>query len=246
MRTIRRTPRMTRLVGFKGDRMRLVSQTYGNSAGKKVRCAWFRSWLLGMTLMGLVLAELWMFGCQLQTPSSSNPVASQNTPKSKLDEVAKRLKRAFELGQPSRLSGIRVEHSLSYQYREPSELSDDYQATVVIRTRTEDTLSPKLDRGGGGGQGSDRAAKTTVLKSVGVQDQIARVQVASRPQVAGEDTPPNNWRSTMKERRGAAANTTRFQEQQSFELVYHNDQWQLVSELDIDPERLWFIYAFQQ
>jgi hypothetical protein len=239
---------MTHLVAFEGDRMRPLSTAKGLPAGSESHWARHRWWLLGTSSFVLAFAGLFMAGCQKPAPPPTSVLAPQNTPQSKLDWVVKRLERAFELGRPSRLAGIRVQHTMSYQFREPSEPTGDYQATVVIRTRTENTLSPKRDppkrdRDGGAGQAS-------ALDPMGIQDQATSFQDANRPKsVEGDTISLSQQGSTSNptaESSGAHnINTHTIQDQQAFELVYRSDRWQLVQELDSDPERLWFQYALQ-
>jgi hypothetical protein len=121
---------------------------------------------------------------------------------------------------------------MSYQFKEPSEPTGEYQATVVIRTRTENALPLKRDHDGVAGQVSEGVPKTEVLGPIGVQDQATPLLSSNRPELLEGET--------------ASASPYSIQEKQSFKLVYRDDRWQLAQELETDPERLWFQYALQQ
>jgi hypothetical protein len=185
-------------------------------------------WIIKMRglLFGLFLLGLFLVGCQEQTLTTTKVQIQPSTPQSKLEWVARRLQHVFEMGTPSRLAGIRVEHILSYQLNEPSEPSADYHATVLIQTKTENTIqsasrSTPVEREGAGGQGAEvQGAEVQATSTVGQNFHGGKRMIDGDPHI--------------------------IQEKQSFELVYRNEQWQLVAELDTNPERLWFQYALQQ
>jgi hypothetical protein len=170
-------------------------------------------WIVKMR--GLMFGLL-LLGCQEQTLTTTKVQMQPSTPQSKLEWVAKRLQHAFEMGKPSRLAGIRVEHILSYQLKEPSEPSADYHATVLIQTKTENTIQ--------------KASRSTPVEREGV----------------GGDATSTVGKNLHGATRTIGGEPRIIQEKQSFELVYRNEQWQLVAELDTNPERLWFQYALQQ
>ena len=234
---------MTRLAGFDGDRMRWLNGASRESSPVR---PW--SWHLGvaniaLALTPLALTGLMLSGCQKQSPTLTPAHAPRNTPRFQLEWVVKRLERAFDLGRPSRASGIRVAHSMSYQFKEPSESTNGYQATVVIRTRTENTFLPRHDPGGEAGQVSEGVPKIEVLRSIGVQDQATSFPGANRPDLVEGDAISGNSQGILS---GTGRVPASIQEQQSFELVYQDDRWQLAQELETDLERLWFQYALQQ
>jgi hypothetical protein len=178
-----------------------------------------------------LLFGLFLLGCQEQTLTTTKVQIQPSTPQSKLEWVARRLQHVFEMGTPSRLAGIRVEHILSYQLNEPSEPSADYHATVLIQTKTENMIQS--------------ASLSTPVEREGASGQGASGQGVSRHGAGGQAT------STVGQnfhggKRTIGGDPHIIQEKQSFELVYRNEQWQLVAELDTNPERLWFQYALQQ
>jgi hypothetical protein len=114
-----------------------------------------------------LLFGLFLLGCQEQTLTTTKVQIQPSTPQSKLEWVARRLQHVFEMGTPSRLAGIRVEHILSYQLKEPSEPFADYHATVLIQTKTENTIqsasrSTPVEREGDEVQGDEVQATSTV------------------------------------------------------------------------------------
>ena len=168
-------------------------------------------------MWGLMIG-LFLLGCQEQTLTTTQVQIQPSTPQSKLEWVTRRLQHVFEMGTPSRQAGIRVEHNLSYQLNEPSEASADYHATVLIQTKTENTLQ--------------NASRPTSVEG----------EAAGGKGHAASTVGQNIDEGTRSE--GGMSHI--IQEKQSFELVYLNEQWQLVNELHTNPERLWFQYALKQ
>ena len=224
------------MAGSEGERMQPWSKAQGKPSEEDSRWRRPRWWPPALLGFVLSLAGLPQPGCQRQVPTSTPPVVQRLTPQSKLEWVAKRLQRAFELGKPPRLAGIRVEHTMSYQFKEPSDSSGPCQATVVIVTRTENTLLPKRAQDRKARQGADPETKS----AAGVKDRTPAFQEShGNDGKATPDNPPQKSSSGMPK-------VAVVQQQQSFELVYRDDRWQLAQAVNSDPERLWFQYALQE
>ncbi len=206
--------------------------------------------------LGLSLALAWMCGCQ-QNSSAPNPkTVTAVTPKDQFDRFLDRLEHVIDMGQPSPMAGIRVNHTLSHQYYVPQQPDLPNRAEVVIRTVTEDILSSENNSVTADLQVSDDNIPerniSSALESIGNQNPKLHLDDGP-PHVdtdAGDPPAPNAGatlpkRAVRPKQSVAKPTNISIEEEREYELLFRDNRWQLVTELENETERLWFEYALK-
>ncbi len=147
------------------------------------------------------------------------------------------------MGQLSESAGITVEHDLDYQLQPPSDQKDFYSAKIVVKTKTQNRISPSRLRPDEKSR-SENFKSSSGLESIGIGNSPSILESKGGPKsiskgavLGGKDSANRGLNSPAKRQS--------LMEERIFELAYLEEQWRLVTEVDSDPERLWFQYALE-
>jgi len=187
-----------------------------------------------LLLSGLVSSLLWTLGCG--TSNRSTPTKSAGTiAEEDFQWAMERLNRAVKEFQPPSTLGIFVKREMNYEMFPPSEDSEYYTATVTISSKTT----------------YDHNLTDDPLEGVERQEKKPRQQefdpeVFSLPGEEGSDPeieriPGIAFDAVQIEEPELSARE--ITETDEYDLVYKDDRWQLVDDIDVEHVKLWFEYA---